>query len=208
MVGPLILLYLLLVKNIVSDDIITSQVIRTETLVISSKRSSLNKEKPELVNSLSSSPNTTQSSFLHENNKYSKSNEVEIQIAAKDGKPGKHSKTSDNASKNESSLLHRVNASDLLSNGNNDIPEPVENASVDVLPIKLNNYTYTISNTTKGLENSILNATSEQNPDKPAKPAGTTADNPNTAVIDRSAFVGDLCATGYVKVNGKCVQPE
>lgn len=194
MVGPFWIIFLCFFiwsEKIVSYDIVVSQVIRTETVVVTTN------------NSHSAMPNTTQS--VQNYSKISSINVDEI-LSTETNTVDKLANSVQDAYTNAPIIAKpmndQINSSQSQNGARNNKLEPVRIQNIDILfPIKLKNVT---SNSIKEVQPPIpIPPPSTQ---KPEKPGGTNSSNPDMSLLDRSAFVGDHCATGYAKVNGKCVE--
>ena len=203
MVGPrwiLFLTFFTFSETVVSYNIYVSQVTRTETLVVSSE--SLDGENINLSSLITTLPNTTKS-ILNDGKIFSNiKDESEISKA--------ETNTENNlidSAHNVSNILKnkndQLNSSKSQNGNSNSSIQPVQVKNIDIIPIKLKNITPQSSTEP---QHPVSNISSTQKPERPAKPAGASSSNPNMTLVDRSAFVGDLCATGFVKVNGKCVE--
>lgn len=202
MVGPwwiMFLTFLTSSETILSYNIVVSQVMRTETLVVTSE--SLEGENIKLLNLITTLPNATKS-ILNDGKIFSNIKDGEITSAETNTED-----TLIDSAQNVSNIIKnkndQLNSSKSLNVNSNSTIQPVQVKNIDIFPIKLKNVT---PQSPKEPQHSVSIISSTQKPERPAKPAGANSSNPNMALVDRAAFVGDLCATGFVKVNGKCVE--
>lgn len=203
MVGPrwiLFFTFFTFSETVASYNIFVSQVTRTETLVVSSE--SLDGENIKLSSLITTLPNTTKS-ILNDGKIFSNIKDEGEISSAETNNEDKLIESAHNVSNILKNNNDQLNSSKSQNGNSNNTIQPVQVKNIDIIPIKLKN---TTPQSPKEPQLPVSNISSTQKPERPAKPAGASSSNPNMTLVDRSAFVGDLCATGFVKVNGKCVE--